>query len=215
MINGGGAARPDLERPRPRPPQRAVRRHAAQGAAARGAGRRRHPRGAAAGGPGLVERAVEALLDPGRRPTRSWPASTGHRGRPHRRAGRRRHGGAARRPRGLHQGGRPPARRPRRPRRRWVPPGAASSRAGRRRPRWPTPTRSCSSSSSPGARTPDPAGGRHRGASMGLRLAASLIAPMGKASSSKKVARAARAGGRTTSGTKRQLRLPARPSRPS
>ena len=47
-----------------------------EGAPGRGAGDRRHPRGAAAAGPGRVERAVEDVLDPGRRPARSWPRST-------------------------------------------------------------------------------------------------------------------------------------------
>ena len=53
---------------------------------------------------GPVERAVEAVLDPGRRPAAGGERRPGHRGGADRRAGRRRARGAARRSRGVHQG---------------------------------------------------------------------------------------------------------------
>ena len=91
----------------------------------------------AAAGAGPLERAVEAVLDPRRRPAGAWPAST--------RAPRwpaRSSGPAPGRP------CRPTTPRPSpgaRPRllddpdqaERWAAPGGPSSRAGRRRPRWP------------------------------------------------------------------------------
>ena len=67
VINGGGAARPDLERRARGLDEPPFRGHAAQAPPARGAGRGRRPRGAPEARPGLVERAVEAVLDPGRR----------------------------------------------------------------------------------------------------------------------------------------------------
>ena len=50
VINGGGSARPDLERKAAGLDQRPLRRSSAEGPAARGAGRRRRPRRAAAQG---------------------------------------------------------------------------------------------------------------------------------------------------------------------
>ncbi len=130
---GSGPARARAAGPGARQPP--LRRHAAQGPPARGAGGRRRPRGAAQAGPGLVERAVEALLDPGRRAAPRGQRRPGHRGGAHRRAGRRRPGRAARRPRGVHQGDPPPARRPRRRRGHGSGRAGASSSRGPRRPR--------------------------------------------------------------------------------
>ena len=74
----------------PGPGERALRGHAAQGPPPEVLAAGRRPRGPAAAGPGPVQRAVASS-------TRSWPPAgrrgqrrSGHRGRPHRRAGRRR-----------------------------------------------------------------------------------------------------------------------------
>ena len=92
VINGGGAARPDLEARARRARQRALRGHAAQGPPARGAGGRGRARGPAQAGPGPFQRAVQAVLDPGRRAAPGGLGRPGHRGGPHRRTGRRRPG---------------------------------------------------------------------------------------------------------------------------
>ncbi len=217
VINGGGAARPGLEADGRRPPQRALRRHAAR----RIACPRCSPPPTSTScrcGPGLAWSSVPSklysILAAGR--PSGGQRGRGHRGGPHRRAGRapaspcprttrRRSPTAVGRllddpRRGRHDG-----------RRR----AAASSRGGHRPRRWRRPTRSCSPSWRPGrAMRAHPALSMSRGAVVPARpeprhwAAASLSAPMGKASSAKKVARAARAGGRGTAGPKRQWGYP-------
>ena len=91
-----------------RPRQRPLRPLPAQGAPGRGPGQRRPPRRAAPGRPGRLERAVEDLLDPGRRP----PAAG---------LGRPEHGGGPGRGRGPGRPGRPAGRRRRLHRRRGGP----------------------------------------------------------------------------------------------
>ena len=83
MINGDGSARPSLEAAGGCAAQRALRRVPAEGAAARGAGHRRHPRRAAAGRARARQRAVEDLLDPGRRPAGARRDRSRHRGAAH------------------------------------------------------------------------------------------------------------------------------------
>ena len=96
-----GPARPRAAGRGPR--QRALRRHAAQGAAARGAGRRRRPRGAAARGLARSSVPSKTVLDPGRRPARLASVDAGTEvARMVEQAGAG-PGGAARRPRGVHR----------------------------------------------------------------------------------------------------------------
>ena len=194
VVNGGGSARARARGAGGGPRQRALRRLPAQGAAPRGAGRGRRPRRAAAAGPGPVERAVEDVLDPGRGPAGRGQRRRGHRGGPDGRGGRGRAGRAARRPR----------RRSPRP---WSrcsdDPAAARAMgrgrpgvrrgAGRRRPRSPSATRRCSRSCV-------------RVRRLTTRIPSDSL--MGKASSSKKVARAARAGGRSAGNKQRNLLFP-------
>ena len=162
--------------------QRALRRLPAEGAPRRGAGHRRRPRRAAEAGPGPLERAVQDVLDPRRR-----PAARGQRRPRHRGGARRRAGGQRRRRRARRSGGLP--RRRGRPRRRsrtggagWAPPGGRSWSDGRRRRPSPRAYEALFSELARHAIGADPPG--------------SVRASVGKASSNKKVARAARAGGR-------------------
>ena len=211
-----GSARRDLIESAAGPGQPAVRRHAAPGAAARGAGRRRPARGAAQAraSPARASRPSCTRSWPPAAP--SWPASTP----------------APRSPRTIERAGAgmsvPPEDPdafcdaldellddPATPGRHGGRRAGRSWRGGCRRLRWPPPTSSCSRRSAwtagDGGGSPEHGPGRRAGPRFGTGRSQALPSTrrMGKASSAKKIKRVQQAGVSRAPGQRRNLAFPA------
>ena len=111
-----------------------------QGAAGRGSGQWRPPRRAPPDGPGRVERAVQDLLDPGRRPAVAGLDRPGDGGRQGRGRGRLRRAVPPGRRRRLHRGRGDSLARPRRAGRHGRAGPGMGGAVGLARPPWPRPT---------------------------------------------------------------------------